>query len=79
MEIILVDTLRCQPPSRGRGHRLVVPVTFIVRGDGYPVASSSWTQLSISLANFLAHARTPAFVGIVGLAMCAEKHSECFR
>ena len=32
-------------------------LTFIVRGDAYPVARGNWTQLTISLANFdrLAH------------------------
>ena len=53
------------------------PLTFLVRGDGYPVAGSSWTQLSVSLVNFLGSARSPAFVGVLGLAMCAEKHSQC--
>ena len=27
------------------------PLTFIVRGDAYPVARGNWTQLIISLAN----------------------------
>ena len=28
------------------------PLTFIIRGDAYPMAKSTWTQLTISLANF---------------------------
>ena len=26
-------------------------LTFLVRGDGYPVAGSSWTKITISLVN----------------------------
>ena len=35
------------------------PLTFIVRGDAYPVAGGNWTQLTISLANFDRLARSP--------------------
>ena len=28
------------------------PLTFLVRGDAYPVAGDNWTQLTISLAYF---------------------------
>ena len=34
-------------------------LTFIVRGDAYPVAGGNWTQLTISLANFERLARSP--------------------
>ena len=36
------------------------PLTFIVRGDAYPVAGGNWTQLTISLAYFDRLARSPA-------------------
>ena len=39
------------------------PLTFIVRGDAYPVARGNWTQLTISLANFHRLARSPAAFG----------------
>ena len=35
-------------------------LTFIVRGDAYPVAGGNWTQLIISLANFNRLARSAA-------------------
>ena len=37
------------------------PLTFIVRGDAYPCAGGSWTQLSIGLLNHGARGRTPAY------------------
>ena len=38
------------------------PLTFIVRGDAYPCAGGSWTQLSIGLLNHGARGRTPAYL-----------------
>ena len=38
------------------------PLTFIVRGDAYPCAAGSWTQLSIGLLNEGARGRTPAYL-----------------
>ena len=35
------------PPTNGS-----FPLTFIVRGDAYPVARGNWTQRTISLASF---------------------------
>ena len=37
------------------------PLTFIVRGDAYPCAGGSWTQLSIGLLNHSKRGRTPAY------------------
>ena len=53
------------------------PLLFIVRGDGYPTAGHSWTNLTISLANFGERARTPGFLWLVGLAAGAEKEVAC--
>ena len=47
----LVDTIDCKRP-----------LTFLLRGDDYPCASGSWTQLSIGLLNHGARARTPAYL-----------------
>ena len=49
------------------------PLHFIVRGDGYPTAGSSWAALTITLANFGEDARSPAYTWLIGLAVCAEK------
>ena len=53
------------------------PLLFIVRGDGYPTAGVSWTNLTISLANFGERARTLGFVWVLGLAAGAEKEVDC--
>ena len=39
------------------------PLTFVVRGDGYPCAGGSWSQPSVGLLNHRVKARTPAFYG----------------
>jgi hypothetical protein len=49
------------------------PLTFIVRGDGYPTSGESWANLTISLTNFGEKARSPAFLWLIGLAACSEK------
>ena len=49
------------------------PLTFIVRGDAYPVAGGNWTQLTISLANFNALARAPAVIWVLRMANCDDK------
>ena len=54
-----------------------LPLLFIVRGDGYPTAGVSWTNLVISLANFGERARTPGFLWVLGLAAGAEKEVDC--
>ena len=48
------------------------PVTFIVRGDAYPVARGNWTQL-ISLANFDRLARSPTGLWVLSVANCDNK------
>ena len=40
------------------------PLTFVVRGDGYPCAGGSWSQLSIGLLNHGVKARTPAVLWV---------------
>ena len=49
------------------------PLTFIVRGDAYPCACGSWTQLPIGLLNHGARSRTPAYLWVIGMAMCGDK------
>ena len=49
------------------------PLTFIVRGDAYPCAGGSWTQLSIGLLNHGARGRTPAYLWVIGMAVCGDK------
>ena len=49
------------------------PLTFIVRGDAYPCAGGSWTQLSIGLLNHGKRGRTPAYLWVIGMAVCGHK------
>ena len=49
------------------------PLTFIARGDAYPVARGNWTQLTISLANFDRFARSPAGLWVLSMANCDDK------
>ena len=49
------------------------PLTFIVRGDAYPVARGNWTQLTISLANFDRLVRSPAGLWVLSTANCDDK------
>ena len=49
------------------------PLTFIVRGDAYPVAGGNWTQLTISLANFERLACPPAGLWVLSMAHCDDK------
>ena len=48
-----------------------LPLTFIVRGDG--PNSITWTQLTISLANFDRLARSPAGLWVLSMANCDDK------
>ena len=50
-----------------------LPLTFIFRGDAYPVAGGNWTQLTISLANFERLARSPAGLWVLSMANCDDK------
>ena len=45
-------------------------LTFLLRGDAYMCAGPSWTQLSIGLLNHGAGARTPAYLWVIGMAIC---------
>ena len=45
------------------------PLTFLLRGDAYPCAGGSWTQLSIGLLNLGARARTPTYPWVIGIAV----------
>ena len=49
------------------------PITLIVRGDAYPCAGGSWTQLSIGLLNHNKRSCTPAYLWVIGMAMCGDK------
>ena len=49
------------------------PLTFIVRGDGYPCAGGEWSQLSVSIANMGLWGQIPACVWVIGLAICGDK------
>ena len=52
---------------------LTRPLTFIVRGDVYPCAGGSWTRLSIGLLHHGARGRTPAYLWVIGMAVCGDK------
>ena len=49
------------------------PPSFILRGDAYPCAGGSWTQLSIGLLNHGKRGRTPAYLWVIGMAVCGDK------
>ena len=49
------------------------PLTFIVRGDGYPCAGGEWSQWSVSIAGMGLWGRIPACVWVIGLAICGDK------
>ena len=49
------------------------PLTFIVRGDAYPCAGGSWTPLSIGLLNHGKRGRKPAYLWVIGMAVCDHK------
>ena len=49
------------------------PLTFIVRGDAYPVDGGNWTQLTVSLANFDGLTRSPAGLWVLSMANCDDK------
>ena len=49
------------------------PLTFLLWGEVYPCALESWTQLSIGLPNHGARAREPAYIWVIGMALCGDK------
>ena len=48
-------------------------LTFLLRGDAYPCAGGSWTQLFIGLLSHGARGRTPAYVWVIRMAVCGDK------
>lgn len=52
---------------------------LLVRGDAFPVANDSWTQVSVTVLNHGALARTMAHTWILGVAWCADKDFELLR
>ena len=49
------------------------PLTFLLCGHAYPCAAASWTQLSIGLLNHGARGRAPAYLWVIGMAVCGDK------
>ena len=49
------------------------PLTFIVCGDVYLCAGGSWALLSIGLLNHGKWGRTPAYLWVIGMAVCGNK------
>ena len=49
------------------------PLTFTVRGDAYPCAGGSWTQLSIGLLNHGKRGHTPAYLWVIRMAVRGDK------
>ena len=49
------------------------PLTFVVRGDMYPCAAGSWSQLLVGLLNHGVKARTSAFLWLIGMAVTGDK------
>ena len=64
------------PPGLVRSTNRNFPLTFIVRGDAYPLAGGNWTQLTISLANFHRLARSPTGLWVLSMANCDDKSME---
>lgn len=44
-----------------------------MRGDAFPVANTSWTQVSVTVLNHGLLARTMAHTWILGVAWCGDK------
>lgn len=69
----LVDAIDFDGPPGMEGLHL------IVRGDGYPIAGTTFCNLCIALANHGPEARRPAMNWPIGLATCADKDSDALR
>ena len=63
-------------PGLVRSINRTCSLTFVFRGDAYPVAGGNWTQLTISLANFKRLARSPAGLWVLSMANCDDKAME---
>ena len=48
------------------------PPTLLLRGDAYPCAGGSGTQVFIGLLNNIARARTPAYLWVIRMAVCGD-------
>ena len=51
-------------------------ITLIIRGDGYPVAGCSWTQLNVWIMDHGRHARTTSHMWVISLAYASSKDME---
>ena len=51
-------------------------ITLIIRGDGYPVAGCSWTQLNVSIMDHGCHARTTSHMWVLSLAYASDEDME---
>ena len=76
MALRLMGHIHPLPAGLGAVHQPTFPLTFIVRGDAYPVAGGNWTQLTISLANFERLARSQAGLWVLSMANCDDKAME---
>ena len=65
----------CPITSIASGHHRLDkdPHLHSVYGDAHPCASGSWTQLSIGLINHGARGHTPAYLWVIGMAVCGDK------
>ena len=51
-------------------------ITLIIRGDGYPVAGCSWTQLNVSIMDHGRHARMTSHMWVISLPSASDKDME---
>ena len=49
------------------------PLTFIVLGDAYRCARSTWSPVSIGLRNNGTPGRKPTYLWVIGMAVCGDK------
>ena len=66
-------TYNLSSPGLARSINRNFPLTFIIRGDAYPVGGGNWTQLTMSLANLDHLARSPAGLWVLSMANCDDK------
>ena len=72
---------RCNPGPATSNHAHPLRTPSIRRGrsfsssggDAYPCAGGSWTQLFIGLLNHSARAHAPAYLWVIGMAVCGDK------
>ena len=51
-------------------------ITLIIRGDGYPVAGCSWTQLNVSIMDHGRHVRTTSHMWVISPSYASNKDME---